>query len=78
MLSMQVDQCWWGDSRKKATWLCFSMIDLSDIVVPFCLRGSDVGDRRRWQVMSHHQRSATIPLMAEWLVDIARRANRCD
>jgi hypothetical protein len=76
--SMQVDQCWWGDSRKKATWLCFSMIDLADIVVPFCLRGSDAGDRRRWQVMSHQQRSATIPSMAEWLVDIARMANRCD
>ena len=30
------------------------------------------GDRRRWQVMSKHQRSATVPAFAHWLVENAR------
>lgn len=72
--SIQVDQAWWGDSRKKATWLCFSRIERESVEVPFLLRPTTAGDRRRWQVMSKHQRSATPAAFAEWLVDVAVRA----
>lgn len=70
--SAEVLQCWWGDSRRKATWLCFSMVDREQIEFPLTLRSSDAGDRRRWQVMSRHQRSATPEAFARWLVDVAR------
>lgn len=33
-----------------------------------------VGDRRRQQVMSKHQRAATVDPLARWLVDAARTA----
>lgn len=71
--SIAVDQSWWGDSRKKSTWLCFSEVDRESIVVPFALRDT-AGDRRRWQVMSKHQRSATCEAFARFLVDCARLA----
>jgi hypothetical protein len=71
--SIEVLQGWWGDSRSKTTWLCFFGIKPLDIRVP--IRFVDVtGDRRRWQVMSKTQRSATHPAMAEWLVQTARCA----
>lgn len=72
--SMRVNQSWWGDSRTKNTWLCFSKIDPASISIPFRLH-SRYGDRRRWQVMSKHQRSATNSSFAEWLIDVARKAN---
>ena len=74
MWSMAVDQSWWGDPRKKSTWLCFSNVPRTEIEVPFVLR-SCRGDRRRWQVMSKHQRSATCEGFARWLVDCARLAS---
>jgi len=70
--SIAVLQAYWGDTRRKATWLCFSGVEKSAIVIPFCLRASDFGDRRRWQVMSHQQRSATVPAFSAWLVEAAR------
>ena len=70
--SQQVDQWWWGDSRKKSTWLCFSGIPRESVAVPYALRATDTGDKRRWQVMSHNQRSATPVAFAAWLVAIAR------
>lgn len=70
--SMAVDQSWWGDVRKKATWLLFSGVSPHDLpVVPYRLRES-FGDRRRWQVMSKQQRSASTKAFAEWLVAAAR------
>lgn len=72
--STEVLQLWWGDSRRKATWLCFSRIEPSQIEIPFVLRASDRGDRRRWQVMSKNQRSATCESFARWLVEAARLA----
>lgn len=72
--SMEVNQSWWGDTRIKKTWLLISGVlpcDLPD----FPLRLHDTrGDRRRWQVMSKHQRAATVPAFAEWLVTVARKA----
>jgi len=71
--SMAVKQAWWGDTRTKNTWLLFSKIDPSQVDVPLRLHNPK-GDRRRWQVMSKHQRSATVPAFAEWLIDTARQA----
>lgn len=70
----EVLQAWWGDTRTKTTWLCFSRIAPQAVHFPFALH-SPSGDRRRWQVMSKTKRSATNPAMASWLVDTARLAN---
>lgn len=67
--TVAVSQAWWGDTRLKKTWLCFSSIPA--VTVP--MRPHDVaGDRRRWQVMCKAQRSATHPEFAKWLVETAR------
>ena len=71
--SLAVRQSWWGHPVHKATWLCFSRINQSDVEVPLRLRDTR-GDRRGWQVMSKNQRSATCPEFADWLVNIARIA----
>ena len=73
----EVLQSWWGDTRTKATWLCFSGIPRRSVRFPIRLHDPQ-GDRRRWQVMSHTQRSATPPELATWLVGVARAcwANR--
>jgi hypothetical protein len=74
MWSMWVQQSWWGDTRTKNTWLLFCGVDKSQIELPFTLHEAH-GDRRRWQLMSKHQRAATSPVFAQWLVDIARCSN---
>jgi hypothetical protein len=72
--SMEVNQSWWGDTRIKKTWLLIAGVSARDFPeVPFRLHESR-GDRRRWQVMSKHQRAATVPAFAEWLVNAARKA----
>lgn len=71
--SMEVLQGWWGDTRSKTTWLCFFGISPLDVRVPYRFVDA-AGDRRRWQLMSKTQRSATHPAMAEWLVQTARIA----
>lgn len=69
--TVEVWQAWWGYSMMKKTWLCFSKIDPANIKIPF--REHVVqGDRRRQQVMSKHQRAATCPAFAEWLLAVAR------
>lgn len=71
--AVEVLQAWWGDSRSKTTWLCFFGVNPNDFQIP--IRLHDVtGDRRRWKLMSKHQRSATPPKMAQWLVDVARKS----
>lgn len=71
--SMEVSQSWWGDSRLKKTWLLISGISRDQIDLPY--RPHDTkGDRRRWQVMSKNQRSATHPEFARWLIEVARRS----
>lgn len=69
--SMSVKQAWWGDTRTKNTWLLFSKIEPTKVQTPIRLHNSQ-GDRRRWQLMSKTQRSATVPAFAEWLVETAR------
>lgn len=70
--SMAVDQAWWGDTRKKKTWLLFCGVSPQGLPeVPYVLR-NDGGDYRRWQLMSKRQRAATSRQMAEWLVEVAR------
>jgi hypothetical protein len=68
---MWVSQSWWGDTRIKNTWLLFSKIDPEKVEVPFRLH-NQIGDRRRWQLMSKHQRAATSKDFAEWLLGVAR------
>ena len=72
--TIEVLQAWWGDSRTKKTWLCFSGVDPRDIQIPYAKHDAR-GDRRRWQLMSKHQRSATNPAMAKWLVDVAAKCS---
>lgn len=71
--TIEVLQAWWGDSRTKTTWLCFSGVNPNDIQLPLRLHDPK-GDRRRWQLMSKSQRSKTPPEMAVWLVDCARKS----
>jgi hypothetical protein len=70
-----VSQAWWGYNMEKATWLCFFGISPADVRFPLRLHAT-YGDRRRQQVMSKNQRAATVPEMAEWLVDVARRCRQ--
>lgn len=76
LFTMLVLQAWWGYSMRKATWLCFSRVDVRHLPLPFRPHNSreGQGDRRRQQVMSKNQRAATHPSMAEWLVSAARTA----
>lgn len=71
--TVEVLQAWWGDSRTKKTWLCFSGIGKATVQFPIRLHDPS-GDRRRWQLLNSTSRSATVPAMAEWLVDVARRS----
>lgn len=74
--SMEVKQSWWGDTRQKTTWLLFSGISPDELPeMPYRLHDTK-GDRRRWQLMSKHQRAATCPEFAEWLVEVARRVRQ--
>jgi hypothetical protein len=72
--SAEVLQAWWGDTRTKKTWLCFFGVCPTEVHWPLRLHEPG-GDRRRWQVMSNQQRSATNPALAEWLVNVARRSS---
>ena len=74
LYTMLVHQAWWGYPMRKATWLCFSHIDPRTLDLPYAEHDSrgGVGDRRRQQVMSKHQRAATHPALAAWLVQAAR------
>lgn len=78
LFTVPVLQAWWGYPMRKATWLCFSMINMRELEFPYVEHDSraGVGDRRRQQVMSKHQRAATCPALAEWLVAAALMAQR--
>ena len=74
--SAEVLQAWWGDTRTKTTWLCFSGISPNEVQFPLRLHDPS-GDRRRWQLLNSTSRSSTVPEMARWLVETARKcANR--
>lgn len=77
LFTVEVWQAWWGYAMRKATWLCFSHIDMRAIEFPYSEHDSrdGLGDRRRQQLMSKHQRAATHPSMAQWLVDAARMSS---
>jgi hypothetical protein len=76
LYTMLVSQAWWGYPMRKATWLCFCGVDIGALTLPYRSHDSSagVGDRRRQQVMSNHQRAATCEPLAHWLVDVARSA----
>jgi len=65
---------------RKATWLCFSRVDVSKLLLPYRPHDSrsGEGDRRRQQVMSKHQRAATCPALADWLVSAARMTHNAE
>ena len=69
--TLAVLQSWWGDPRAKKTWLCFSGIHPALVRVP-CPRRKPLDVAHHWWRMSRRQRSATPPLMASWLVRLAR------
>lgn len=73
LVTLHVWQAWWGYPMRKATWLCFSGVDVNQLEIPLRLHPRG-GDRRREQVMSKNQRSATCRPLAEWLVAAARLA----
>jgi len=76
LYTMLVWQAWWGYPMRKATWLCFSCVDVKKLDIPYLPHDSrsGEGDRRRQQLMSKHQRAATVPEFAAWLVGAARMA----
>ena len=76
LFTVPVLQAWWGYPMRKETWLCFSMVDVKLLEYPYTEHDSraGLGDRRRQQLMSKHQRAATHPSMAVWLVNAARMA----
>lgn len=69
-------QAWWGYPMRKATWLCFSRVNVRELEFPYRPHDSRAGegDRRRQQVMSKHQRAATCEGLAHWLVGAARKS----
>lgn len=71
--SMAIWQSWWGYPQKKATWLYFSGIQISDVSCPLRLT-RPAESRRAEQCMSRRQRSATSLPLATWLVNIARKS----
>ncbi len=76
LFTVPVLQAWWGYPMRKETWLCFSRVDVRMLEMPYSEHDSraGIGDRRRQQLMSKHQRAATHPDLAQWLVAAARMA----
>lgn len=76
LFTVAVLQAWWGYAMRKATWLVFSRVDVKALEFPYREHDSraGAGDRRRQQLMSKHQRAATHPALADWLVSAARTA----
>lgn len=72
--SCEVWQAWWGYPMRKATWLFFSKINPSKVFYPLRLHPRG-GDKRKEQVMSKNQRSATTKEFALWLVNLARQVS---
>lgn len=74
LFTVPVLQAWWGYPMRKATWLCFSRVDVRQLEIPYREHDSraGLGDRRRQQVMSKNQRAATCEPLAHWLVAAAR------
>ncbi len=71
--TLEVWQAWWGYPMKKSTWLCFAGVDIQELVIPFRLHDKGM-DRRRQQLMSKHERTATTPEFARWLIEAAALA----
>lgn len=80
--TLEVSQAWWGYSMLKKTWLVFNGIEPDEVIPTIPRRHHNSkdgeGDRRRQQKMIKHQRAATVPSMARWLVETARRAGLSD
>jgi hypothetical protein len=76
LFTVPVLQAWFGYPTRKETWLCLSRVDPSALDIPYVDHDSraGLGDGRRYQAMSKHQRAATYPALAEWLVQAARLA----
>jgi hypothetical protein len=69
--TIEVKQSWFGDARRKSTWLLLSGVDLVSVPVR---PHSDANSRQKWNSMSKAARAATSLVFAEWLLDIARKS----
>jgi hypothetical protein len=73
--SLEICQEWWGHPCIKRTWLYFSGIPITLVNLPFCLHSIQKYSST-WANLTPHQRSATPPLFAQWLVDLARQSTQ--
>lgn len=74
LFTIAIHQAAFGYPMRKATWLCMCGVDVLELELPFVVHDprAGLGDRRRQQIMSRQQRSATRPELARFLVDVAR------
>lgn len=71
--TIEVSQFWFGSKMRKRTWLCFSRIDLSLVLIPFRLfPQASPGATRHFEFLSEKQRSHSTPEFCEFLVNNAR------
>ena len=78
--SLKVWQKWWGYPVRKATWLYFRGIPMTAIEIPFRLWNPAPREMWHWYNQGKgsgqcntHTRSMTVPSLAEWLVNLARK-----
>lgn len=78
--TVEVWQKWWGYPVKKATWLYFRGIPMTAIEIPFVLWNPGPREMSHWYNdgkgsgrSNTHTRSMTVPSLAEWLVNLARK-----
>jgi hypothetical protein len=71
LTTIEVLQSWWGFPCLKRTWLCFSRIDMRQIVPPYTLH-TPSRSGKRFESMTRKTRSHTTAALAHWLVNAAR------
>lgn len=73
VVTIRVNQAWWGTPVRKATWLAIAGQPATSLDFPFALLPP--GDKARWRKTagSTGARAGTTPAFAEWLAALARR-----
>ena len=71
--TLEVHQSWFGYPTMKKTWVCFFNIPWDIVKIPYQLHIPH-GDTKRWQNMSHAQRSNTTLEFANWLIHYAHHS----
>ena len=68
--TIQIEQSWFGFPTPKRTWLLVCGVPKQSMPpIPFRFMAES---RRKFDMLSSRQRSATVRELAEWLVEIAR------